>query len=85
MPYPQGIETLCKYGFNSTDIAIAREALRCLANALLLAQETRQIFVDLGFAEKAAEKFKVSPCSPRGSYNLRGAFCSQCCLERFTR
>lgn len=53
------MKTLCSNGFNSVDTATSQEALRCLANALLLEQETRQIFVDLGFAEKAADKLKV--------------------------
>ncbi|KAI5803745.1 guanine nucleotide exchange factor [Geopyxis carbonaria] len=56
----EGIETLCKHGFiaNDDDVASAREALRCLANALLVVPKTRQIFVDLGFPEKAAKKFE---------------------------
>lgn len=30
-----------------------------MANALLVVPKTRQIFVDLGFAEKAASRFEV--------------------------
>ena len=33
--------------------------MRCLANALLLKEPPRQIFVDLGAAPKAAEMLKV--------------------------
>ncbi len=36
----------------------SRNALRCLANALLLRAETRQIFVDLGYEQKACNKLK---------------------------
>ncbi|KAF8534517.1 guanine nucleotide exchange factor synembryn-domain-containing protein [Trichophaea hybrida] len=56
----EGIEILGKHGFeaNKTDFASAREALRCLANALLVVPKTRQIFLDLGFPEKAAAGFK---------------------------
>ncbi|KAL7266608.1 hypothetical protein RUND412_010840 [Rhizina undulata] len=54
----EGIETLCKHGFNVTDGNSSREGLRCLVNALLIAPRTRQIFVDLGYAEKAADKYE---------------------------
>lgn len=37
----------------------SREALRCLANALLLNEPCRQTFVDLHYASKAAERLKV--------------------------
>jgi hypothetical protein len=57
--YFKGIETLGRHAFNSSSTATSHEALRCLANALLIAERTRQIFVDLGFAAKAAEKYKV--------------------------
>ncbi|KAF2804648.1 uncharacterized protein BDZ99DRAFT_467335 [Mytilinidion resinicola] len=53
-----GIEILARYGFESSNSATSREALRCLANALLLQPKTRQMFVDLGFGDKAAEKAK---------------------------
>jgi hypothetical protein len=33
--------------------------MRCLANALLLKEPPRQMFVDLGVAPKAAEMLKV--------------------------
>lgn len=54
----EGIETIGEHGFvDGSDCPAAREALRCLANALLLVPRTRQIFVDLGFPVKAAAKF----------------------------
>ncbi|KAF2760334.1 hypothetical protein EJ05DRAFT_474220 [Pseudovirgaria hyperparasitica] len=54
----EGIDTLCRHGFHSPSTTTSREALRCLANALLLQTETRQIFVDLGFSEKVCELLK---------------------------
>ncbi|QVM09870.1 hypothetical protein D8B26_004530 [Coccidioides posadasii str. Silveira] len=54
----EGIDVLSSYGFGEKDVEISREALRCLANALFLEKETRQIFVDLGNGHKAAEKLK---------------------------
>ncbi|KAF2136233.1 uncharacterized protein K452DRAFT_302920 [Aplosporella prunicola CBS 121167] len=55
---PDGIDTLARYGFFNSTAVTSREALRCLANALLLQPHTRQELVDLGFADKAAEKLK---------------------------
>ncbi|TID20883.1 guanine nucleotide exchange factor [Venturia nashicola] len=54
-----GIQTLSQYAFDSSSTTTSREALRCLANALLLRPETRQLLVDLGYAPKAAEKLKT--------------------------
>ncbi|EEP77640.1 predicted protein [Uncinocarpus reesii 1704] len=54
----EGIDVLSSYGFDESDPEVAREALRCLANALLLEKSTRQIFVDLGNGIRAAEKLK---------------------------
>ncbi|KAI5809271.1 guanine nucleotide exchange factor [Pyronema omphalodes] len=56
----EGIETLGKHGFdvNADDVPSAREALRCLANALLVVPRTRQMFVNAGLEFKAAEKLK---------------------------
>ncbi|KAK2752557.1 hypothetical protein FQN55_006670 [Onygenales sp. PD_40] len=54
----EGIGTLCAYGFEGKSPIISREALRCLANALLLETSTRQIFVDLGHGPNAAERLK---------------------------
>ena len=50
---------LCRYGFDDDSLETSRAALKCLANVLLLANETRQIFVDLGYASKAAARIKV--------------------------
>ncbi|KAI9791447.1 MAG: hypothetical protein M1833_001524 [Piccolia ochrophora] len=44
--------------FSSNSPTTSREALRCLANALFLKPETRQVFVDLSYAPKAAERLK---------------------------
>lgn len=55
---PDGIDTLARHGFYSPSTVTSREALRCLANALLLQPQCRQILVDKGHAEKAAEKLK---------------------------
>ncbi|QDS72244.1 hypothetical protein FKW77_005776 [Venturia effusa] len=54
-----GIYTLSQYAFDSCATTTSREALRCIANALLLRPETRQILVDLGCAPKAAEKLRT--------------------------
>ncbi|CAK7215790.1 hypothetical protein SBRCBS47491_002603 [Sporothrix bragantina] len=53
-----GIETLTKHAFNSSSATTSRNALRCLANSLLIKPETRQIFVDLGYEAKACSKLK---------------------------
>ncbi|EME50258.1 hypothetical protein DOTSEDRAFT_118881 [Dothistroma septosporum NZE10] len=54
----QGVLTLSKYGLGKESSNTSREALRCLANAFLLDEPSRQIFVDLGYAPKAAEHLK---------------------------
>ncbi|EKD12611.1 guanine nucleotide exchange factor synembryn [Drepanopeziza brunnea f. sp. 'multigermtubi' MB_m1] len=51
-------KTLSRHAFNSPSLTTSRNALRVLANALLLKPETRQIFVDLGFEQKACNKLK---------------------------
>ncbi|PSN73704.1 hypothetical protein BS50DRAFT_597174 [Corynespora cassiicola Philippines] len=53
-----GIRTLCRYAFESNDIQISQEALRPIANAMLLVPKTRQIVADLGYAPKVADKMK---------------------------
>ncbi|KAG9228762.1 guanine nucleotide exchange factor synembryn-domain-containing protein [Amylocarpus encephaloides] len=55
----EGIETLTRHAFNSPSQNTSRAALRCLANAMLLRAETRQIFVDLGYMSKACAKLKL--------------------------
>ena len=56
----EGTETLLKYGFDRSSDAVSREALRCLANAMLLNESTRQTVLDLDYSGKAAERMKVS-------------------------
>ncbi|KAI0468429.1 guanine nucleotide exchange factor [Xylaria cf. heliscus] len=53
-----GIEMLTRHAFNSPSSTTSRNALRCLCNALLLKQECRQMFVDLGYEAKACDKLK---------------------------
>ena len=55
----QGIRTLSRYAFDQSDLPTSQEALRCIANALLLKPNTRQILVDMEYAPKAATKLKV--------------------------
>ena len=50
---------LSRYGLDQGSTDTSREALRCLANAFLLNEPCRQIFVDLGYAPKAADRLKV--------------------------
>lgn len=54
----KGIETLARHALNSPSQTTSRNALRCLANALLLRAETRQIFLDLGYETKVCNKLK---------------------------
>ncbi|KAI9885001.1 MAG: hypothetical protein M1823_003203 [Watsoniomyces obsoletus] len=54
----EGIETLARHSFESNSPTTSREALRCLANALVLEPCTRQIFVDLDFPAKAADRLR---------------------------
>jgi hypothetical protein len=51
---------LGRYAFEGTEESTSQEALRCIANALLLQPKMRQILVDLGHGPHAAEKLKVS-------------------------
>lgn len=53
-----GIKTLGNYAFESDAATTSREALRCIANALLLRPNLRQVFVDLDYPPKAAERLK---------------------------
>lgn len=58
----QGIDIISKYGLDQKDpksLPGSREALRILANAFLLDEPSRQTFVDLGYAPRAAERLKV--------------------------
>lgn len=60
----QDVEILCRHSydssFDSSSMASSREALKCLANVLLLESKTRRMFVDLGYANKAAIELKVN-------------------------
>ncbi|UNI23663.1 hypothetical protein JDV02_009469 [Purpureocillium takamizusanense] len=50
---------LLKHAFYSPSTSTSKAALRVLANAMLLKPETRQIFVEQGFAERACKELKV--------------------------
>lgn len=52
-----GISLLAKYAFIGAS-PTSREALRCIANALLLAPDLRQDFIDLELLPQAAERLK---------------------------
>ncbi|KAG5293071.1 synembryn, putative [Histoplasma capsulatum G186AR] len=54
----EGIKVLAYYGFDVKSSTVSREALRCLANALLLEPSMRQIFVDLGYGPNLADRLK---------------------------
>ena len=54
----KGIETLTRHAFNSPSLTTSRNALRCLANAMLLKPATRKIYLDLGYEAKACNKLK---------------------------
>ncbi|TKA77070.1 hypothetical protein B0A49_03431 [Cryomyces minteri] len=54
-----GIETLAGQALDRDLSDASREALRCLANALFLREQMRQILVDLGYAGKAAQRLKI--------------------------
>ncbi|KAF2840907.1 hypothetical protein M501DRAFT_1014899 [Patellaria atrata CBS 101060] len=53
-----GIEILTHHSFHSTSPTTSKAALQCLANALLARPETRQMFVNLGYSEKAVKRLK---------------------------
>lgn len=55
----QGIGTLVQYGVDGETVDVRRAALRCVANAMLLDENMRQIFVDTGNGGKLAERLKV--------------------------
>ncbi|TKX26680.1 hypothetical protein C1H76_1212 [Elsinoe australis] len=54
----EGTETLCKFAFETGISSASREAMRCLANAMLLWNPTRQTVIDLDCPSKAAERMK---------------------------
>ncbi|KAF1833704.1 hypothetical protein BDW02DRAFT_648208 [Decorospora gaudefroyi] len=53
-----GLRTLGRCAFEGDTSAASQEALRCIANALLLQPQTRQMAVNLGHGPHAAEKLK---------------------------
>ncbi|POS86708.1 hypothetical protein EPUL_002194 [Erysiphe pulchra] len=53
-----GIKTLAGHAFNSSSKTTSRNASKCLANAMLLREETRQIFVNLSLEDKLSDKLK---------------------------
>lgn len=48
-----------KYGVDGDTADVRRAALRCVANALLLDEKMRQVFVDTGYGGRLAENIKV--------------------------
>ncbi|CAD0100720.1 unnamed protein product [Aureobasidium mustum] len=54
----KGIEILCEYGFDVAELEVSQEALRCLANAMLLQEAPRQYLLDLGYGDKAAQRLR---------------------------
>ncbi|KAI6249252.1 hypothetical protein HI914_02510 [Erysiphe necator] len=54
-----GIKILASYAFTSHSPTTSRNASKCLANAMLLRAETRQMFVNLGLEDKICEKLKI--------------------------
>lgn len=66
----QGVKILCQHSYDTKFLDSSREALKCLANALLIESKTRQMVVDLGYANKAAIKLRVDE-QRRSSFSLR--------------
>lgn len=56
--WDQGIRTLVRHAFDTEALSTSHHALRCLANAMLIKAEARQIFVDLGYEAKACAQLK---------------------------
>jgi hypothetical protein len=54
----QGVEVLARHAFNSPSYNTSRNALRCLANAMLLRPATRQMWVDLHYEAKGCQRLK---------------------------
>ncbi|KAI4722638.1 hypothetical protein E4T48_01137 [Aureobasidium sp. EXF-10727] len=54
----KGVATLSEYGFDVAELAVSQEALRCLANAMLLQEAPRQYLLDLGYGDKAAQRLR---------------------------
>ncbi|KFY91989.1 hypothetical protein V500_04382, partial [Pseudogymnoascus sp. VKM F-4518 (FW-2643)] len=58
----QGIETLTRHAFNSPSFTTSRNALRCLANAMLLDPSARAWFVELHYEIKLCQRLKNDNC-----------------------
>ncbi|EAQ93536.1 hypothetical protein CHGG_01771 [Chaetomium globosum CBS 148.51] len=54
----EGIGILAKFAFDSSSDTTSRNALKVLCNTLFIKDQTRQIFVDLGYEPKACAKLK---------------------------
>jgi len=53
------IEVLLQYATDDCVLSTSREALRCLANIMLLQTSSRQMVADSGYMDKLAERYKV--------------------------
>ena len=54
-----GLKVLGHYALGEYPRSTSREALRCIANSLLLVPATQETFAELGFVPKAAESYKL--------------------------
>ncbi|KAK4147841.1 guanine nucleotide exchange factor synembryn-like protein [Dichotomopilus funicola] len=54
----RGLEILTKFAFDSASDTTSRNALRVLCNTLFLQEQTRQVFVSLGYEAKACLKLR---------------------------
>ncbi|RMZ75878.1 hypothetical protein DV737_g5101, partial [Chaetothyriales sp. CBS 132003] len=54
-----GFSVLAHYGFGEFPRRTVREALRCMANALLLIPQTQNYFADLGLLPKAVDDLRL--------------------------
>jgi hypothetical protein len=55
----EGLETLARHAFTSPSQTTCLNAARCLANAMFLRPETRQMVVDQGYMAEACAKLKI--------------------------
>lgn len=68
------MKILGRYGVEGETPDVRRAALRCVANALLLDEKMRQIFVDTGYGNKLAEMLKVCRNPTKFPVKLRQEF-----------
>jgi hypothetical protein len=68
------MKILGRYGVEGETPDVRRAALRCVANALLLDEKMRQIFVDTGYGNKLAEILKVCRIPTKFPAKLRQGF-----------